>query len=1103
MKHSPELAVLQGTFKLLQKSVNESDDLSTISKKCYQKFSPILVNTINEVCNGLMSDNVCHYTKEHWKFTLHLVVFLKVIAQKQLQEESLWKRLREENISNETDLLGIVQTVLPDISSALYFDLVTTCNWEKYYVLNLTLLDEAGIKELLNKMVQYCKEEPQSSKDITLLSSVIMMVVRACFPEYILDVPLVKRKAAISHFLQTVKLNYFINAMNADSNPLHKILCCMKTLLCLYNPPENFADSSKTDSTFFHLTCLWVAFHGKHNGINVTLIDLLNDLVVQEIKDIAYPDVAKNISEYLLKEMDLDILMKMDKSVNEGFEKLSVLSTFRSNIFIVPDSGLIIENIYLYLKWRAQQENPEPLKDFDIFSANKCGSVFHCLYSKLSSVSVKNTLDEESLKQLSHVEFISNYVGNTSSVSCDSLELITLYPSTIDQNPSDVFLEMFENRKIDDWKEKGFYQYLNTHQNLLSQKKQLLSFWEAICWLATFPKETVLSQKYLQLLLDAFTLVPSFLQDDIICETYIAVDCEDARPWWRRISQFRQSLTTQLNKLTEITKEKVPHLISQYALLDFESIMKCCITTALRNVKQMDVIVKILQLLPNSCKCKKYDRSTQNILTSHLFHIYSQPMEDSHHNTYIKLLQQLLKPFSIGACQNYGIQQNLLQNSEILRVFIIPDLHLISSLDCHHDPMLLLHVALAVLNYGTRHMDVCLDMVQLTAALLQLCHALNNCTELWQDACLMKQLISMKPVLIEVIQCIVDILVNHRSLLQETALLWLKEETNSFDWTVKLRLRKILYNTENNVDQQICCQFIKSQKLHVCEVSSILNLLRFVSVDDELCEELILQFPSQIQLTRDYTCLALAQLLPNLLNSECILVCRFITHLLCQKQLIVPCQANFLPVIPFFDTKSLHPFCGLSQTLVDCAVLLGPLEGNSSQHVLNNILAVIKKLILSENVLNQMPNMLISILVISQTFFNLVLMLKFMPWFNSETIMLYLVETTSFLSNYTSHYYENMLKLENSDIQVKTKKQQTLKVSDEEKGSKKRAIELTSVISSKMEMSFVEDLMDSLLDIVSVLEISQIKESLSRNIKSSQEKYKKAEKPNVKFECKS
>lgn len=52
----------------------------------------------------------------------------------------------------------------------------------------------------------------------------------------------------------------------------------------------------------------------------------------------------------------------------------------------------------------------------------------------------------------------------------------------------------------------------------------------------------------------------------------------------------------------------------------------------------------------------------------------------------------------------------------------------------------------------------------------------------------------------------------------------------------------------------------------------------------------------------------LFQLIPNMLSSECILVCQFLKHLLCQKQLIVPCQASFLPVVPFFNITGKFSF---------------------------------------------------------------------------------------------------------------------------------------------------------------------------------------------------
>ncbi|CAI9727278.1 Hypothetical predicted protein [Octopus vulgaris] len=1110
MKYSPEFAVLQSTFKLFEKFIKESNkDLSSLSKKCCQQFSPVLVDTINEVCNGLMADNDSGFTKEHWRFTLHLVIFLKLIAHKQLEEESLWNQLREENVCKDTDLLAIAQTVLPHISPVVYFELVTSCNWEGYYMRNLILLDEADVHSLIRKMLQYCLEEPQSLKDIPLLSSVTMMVVRTCLPEVILDVsqPLIKRKFATSCFLQSLKLKSFIDVMNANPNLLNEILQCLKELLLLSTchsteskPNPGIADASQTDGLFFHLTCLWVAFCSTHYDIHIKLIDLMNDMAVQEVREMAYPDVAQNVSQYLQKENDLESLMEMDSSVNEFFQKIPSLFEFNSCISTAPDPRLLIENIYLYLKWRADLENPKPLQDFDIFSVDKCSDVFHSLLPKLICT---NTLEEESPELLRHVEFISQYFGQNkhSLSSSDNKQFLNLDPPSVERNPSDVFLEMFANRKIDDWKDKRFFEYINTHKNLLSQKKQLLSLWEGICWLASLNEERTVTEKYLQVLLNAFASLPSFLQDDIICQTYLAVDQEENRPWWRRMSNFRQPFTMELNKLTEIRDIKIPYKISQYALLDIESIIKISVATALRNPKQMDVIVKMLQLLPNSCKSKKRyttiedeDLLSESLLGSQLFEITSsEPMDEKQQNTFIKLLQQLLTPFSIGVCQKYGIKQILLQTTEILRIYILPHLHLLTSTDCHlHNPVLLLHLASVVFSCEESQIKSCLDNIQLHVVLLQFCYALNDCTEFWEDVNQAKQLVNMKALLISLIDQVVEILINNYTLVQGNIVLWLKEEIKSLDWTVKFRLRKLLCINENDVNQSICCQFLKTQNLlHDCDLSQTLNLLRFVSIDEEFCQEMSEHFPSNLHLSRDHVCLALAQLIPNLLSSECILVCQFLKHLLHQKQLVVPCQANFLPVVPFFDITGLQEYSGLCQILIDSAVLQGPLDANSSRHVLNNILAVIRKLILSENVLNQTTNVLFAILVISQTFSNLVLILKFLPWFNSETVLLYLVETTSFLNSYASLYFDQTLKLESGGIhfQTKTNNLENLKTSGNKEDLQEISMNLISVNDSKISASFVCHLLDSMFDLLTVLKESQIKESLSRNIKNIQEKY--------------
>lgn len=281
-------------------------------------------------------------------------------------------------------------------------------------------------------------------KDISLLSSVAMMVARTCLPEIILDVsqPSIKRKFGTSCFLQTLNLKSFIDMINANPNLLNETLHCIKELLLLsiHHSTESklnagIADVSQTDGLFFHLTCLWMAFYGAQYDIHIKLIDLMNDMAVQEVREMAYPDVAQNVSKYLQKENNLESLMEIDSSVNEFFQKIPSLFEFNSCISTAPDSRLLIENIYLYLKWRTKLKDPKPLQDFDIFSVHKCSDIFHFLLPKLTGT---NTLEEESSEHLSPIKFISQYFDQNVNLvsSSDNKQFLSLDPLSVERNPS-------------------------------------------------------------------------------------------------------------------------------------------------------------------------------------------------------------------------------------------------------------------------------------------------------------------------------------------------------------------------------------------------------------------------------------------------------------------------------------------------------------------------------------------------------------------------------------------------------------------------------------------------------------------------------------------
>lgn len=1121
MKYSAEYAVFHAAFQLFEKEVLSANlDLENLSKNDCRRFIHIISAAVEEISQGLEKKNYS-FTQQHWHFNLHLVVFLKLFSQENL--ENTIDKLSSK-LSCPDDLLVIVAP-LPHVSHTFYFELLKTCSWNLLFIECLSALNPEEITKLFVPAIRHCEESPQSADDLFLLASLIQMINITCFPQKIQEFCLKQRKITEIHMHVTGRpfcINNIRQMLNDDNQILSDLLDGMERLLNSAIEEAEMMNSSfwnceKKISRFpeicVGLTLLGITLYKNPLDIAVTFKHLCVTEVLQILDKGQLSNVDKNMKKWLQDGKDVDSLKRLHAMLTKYVMFEDELCQLREDHFQNFDLKYlprIISSLFLSCKVLSISCRKTILENRTFLSTLKffilCEMFLNeshlYLFNRKSSSCWSDTVEGPEKDFIDQMDFILDRIK-----MCFETSLEEPFDRPSDEEnilPEDKLAKMLKDENLGSWKDYRFLLFLKDHQRELSNSDLFPCFWERINWLAQIPGEKDLAEEYLKILLNSYSLLDPFLQDYLIRDFYLPIKCEENRPWWRQSSRFQQKLAVSLNKLTEKNFSKIPKDISQYALLDFETVLRTSVFLAINNACQVDVIVQLLMFLPVSCQitCPQNGTDHEETRDGRKLTLLAEVMESvlnsgklnaNQENAFLDLMTHLIKPVFTGVRKQFGVKKYSIHWHSIFSFHILPRLHLILTKEGDQsDTMFIVRLLLVVLESEQMHESSCTGEINLHVVLVQICHALNDSVENWENGKKRREISwKLKPLLISAANLLEEILLKNLPPDPDKILKWLTVKLSILDWTVQLRLRKSLFfisqNPQTNLqlNHEIVSTFLKSHEItQTCDVQQTIHLLQLTSIDEELCSSVIEVLPSYILFSRDCVTVAFSQLLPNLLPTEGILICRFLMHLLENNQLIVPCHTGFLPSIPFLNLSVLKSYVGLLQLFLDVVLLQVGLETSIAQFVFDNIFAMIKTFLLSSEVLSKIHPMLV-LLLIHQIFSVMNILLNVVSFLNMEKIQLFLVELIKIFSQHTFTFHP-MKKKRNKNDEIENSGDQTVEFNLSERtlvaevDPRNMTSENVTVSSppDKFHIALALELLTSMTDQVNQLSSCEIKKSI-------------------------
>lgn len=1127
MKYSAEYAIFHAAFQLFEKEVSSAKlELVNLSKKDARRFTHIIRGAVEDICCGIREENFA-LIKQHWHFNLHLVLFLKLFCQEKLQDTS---EKFYQDAPCKDDML-IIMAPLPHISTAFYFELLKSCAWQLLFSACLPMLESEEIQKLMVHAIKHCQEEPQSKEDLFLLTALIKIINESCLPDEIQKFWSKHREAGrlIDASGPHISLSNVRNMLSDHNQILLDLLNGVEQLLtCINKEAENRGSSvwdleeaknsdslfrniyelSNFDDIYFDLTFLGVALYGDSFKTAITLKDLFTEKQLYNLEKGELLNLTEDLKKWLDKSDDIESL----KNLHENGTKYSALKC-KPYPFIVEHLKTlkseyprrIISCLYLYLKCQPCLEDEKTLKDQKLLSADKFMRLCCILVGYLSDnedYSAYGDMIPEGDFFIDQCDFINDY-----DITCDDSfdEYQGRTTPTIpmeDGLPVDKLAEILKDGNLYSWQD-GSYLILEDHLRELTDADLFRSLWERVNWLSNFRGEAEdLTKDYLKILLDAFSLLDPLLQDYFIRDFYLPNKIDAVRPWWRNDGS-QQQLALSLNKLTERNFSKIPNRISHYALLDLDTVLRTSIFTAVNNACQVDVIVQLLRFLPVSCQIpsschntdneEKKDVKSLSLLGEVLETVLnSGKLDENQQNAFLELVTQLIKPVSTGVRKQFGVTKHLLRVSEVFHFHILPRLHLNFPLDANQpNPVFILQLLLIVLESEQIQHSTCIEGLHLHVVIVQICHALNSSIETWKEVGKKEFFWKMKPLLISALGLLQEIILKNLPANPDKICEWLNHKLSILDWTVRLRVRNLLFLKHQNSepDQQLSDKMVLSfLKTHgitqTCDLQQTLHLLRLASIDEELCTSVIRSLPPYILFSRDCVTTAFAQLLPNFLPAEGLLVCQFLMHLLENNQLIVLFQASFLPSIPCLDLSVLKSYLGLSQLFLDVIVLQVGLDTAILQYVFDNVFIFTKNVLLSPAILSQLSPML-ALLLIYQIFSMMNLLLKIAEHLNPGKIFLFLVELIAIFNQHFSMFHPVPKKRKHGitkDEESESSRDKTLELNpNEDAGASTEDVsseDMPASMPDKFHVALVLELLTSMIDRVNNLSNNEIKNSI-------------------------
>ncbi|XP_041369049.1 uncharacterized protein LOC121383227 [Gigantopelta aegis] len=985
MEFSPEIAVLQSSLQLAYTEKSKEDE-----KPC-SKFIKIVASAVHEVIDGLESER-SDLDKQFWRFKVFSLLLNKVLY----SEEQIQICTSADGPANSVN--QICQQ-LPPLQLTSFLEIVKKLDWFELLSQGLCVLDPVTSQQLVSRVIHHATEYPVDRNDALLISATLDCVISRWISSMMDGSIVTETTGNIASWLNNIFL-FLTNVLGKEFRKTDddiSFLLHIFTQLTLCGVLSDLTDDSRgkvnklmnsalqtreitgnKQSGSFSQCCTWFKTH----TLNSTQISVMSLPI-----DFPFCEWMKTFSTLcvILKENCPELDQCLKDFEDRVLIVLDHMFTFSLEPLVSCFSQLIENEQYIVLLKQADVPNL-------VQTCNMMAEISQQLLASLSEMKEKRQREEREHYSTFSLEDILKH----RLPGCEELLMNILSDFDLTWwSKNSVCKDLLEN--ID----------LFCDVDHIKQLKLIVQRGREV-----HPENTTALNNVRKVLLTAFSRLPMIVQEQLIVEQYLN---ESDPTFLSSVGAFHKDITIIFNKFTSDSDDKLLFAVLGLALQDPLHVILKSVETAVRNSGQIPVVLKILQTLPDLCRCFHSEFHRDESLLSHVVHssLMSGCLQDKEKTNIINLILLAVQNFETKVCGRFLQEAPVLHSSEFISKTVLPYIGVETMFESDQpisvefSLRLLTSVIEEVGGDGTSSLAAILNPCPL---MLCLCALLHECIVLSDDPDRFVTKATIRRLCTQCWLSVEKMLRIKSSSFTDLEVNWLLSEVKYLDWTVLLRLQMTLCVLQGKNEED---GFLDNVASHLTSDYNYVSLFRFVSLSDENLKAVGLPDPVVVE----EIILSLLQVLPNVTADEAKRVCVYVKCLLSTSHSHFPFRLFFQDTIDLYDFQGMKGALHLSQVLMEVFVLTVQSPHLFPSVVLRHMAAcyvAVMKNITKENFLNE--DHLTVTFTLSQMFCHVSIITSLMTSDLSQALFVLLLDILSKYVEHTDRFGSDELKLDEQSM---------------------------------------------------------------------------------------
>lgn len=965
MEYCLEIAVFQSAFQLIDKQAGK--ELATISKDRCGNYVKVICATVEEICTGLERD-LDPDEMLLWRQKLHAVV-VYVLVQKKYKDKKEPARPGRVPVRNFLDMMC---EVLPEYSTAFYFELVKQLGWTLLMLQSFQCLDYQTAKRLLEDLLKHCEVEPVTLNDTEVVALVTESLLTRCVcvpddPSQVTS-ELLEPLTCQQNYIQTVYMENMDDSVAMATGNSKMTKHVVDDLCQTEKVGKSFWDMYTVDKSCRHLFALSI------DCITTRLKHL--PASEEEISEVELGRICSQIGLwwYLIKVWrDNDVTDKwfvnnifVPKETwkqklevkNAGELVYSINYTLLENLFQSEGNMKLIEGLQqtllevLTAEDATRQVVSEEPKEFSSVELNPKNarrekSSKNKMVEVVADLAVCETMLERMLTDVADSQQREDTDDSRSAQQMDAgLEGIVLESKWVDDVTLDALLWRIENRLpqyqvcVDRllemkcwkfWHSERVYSVLFRQTSLFGQVDHVLALVQILKNLEECPQRET-DPQMVELIQAAFTELSFPGQDRLITQIY-CTDQDHVANYF--CNGLQRKVTNVFNKITADLSDQVLQEVLQLCLGDPALVVKTLVQQCVQNDQQAVNCAKIAEQLSSLCRCRHPGKHPDMTLLASSIEEFlsSQPLTNKEQKCFLGFVGYLIK--------NSPNRLSVLSVPEFLNVSVLPRLSVDTlrnaeaTVVCSFAASLLSVTLHVTCNNISDWSEFELEPMALVLTLAELKH---ECVVLWEEREAEKEKgitmhadvpkvkgntkVTVREAVTQCLEELCQLISDGRMKVEERDLEWIVMEASDLHWTVRLALCPILE----------ACGIYKYREMWLDSLNNLLTnpvvnllvMLQFIAVDGTLVDHVLDRLSADSVFSYEELVHALVQVFPQCLASQCENIVTFLESLLSRGDYSATVVYRFRSTsnLPLLDFSGLQGALYTSQLLCDTILTL-------------------------------------------------------------------------------------------------------------------------------------------------------------------------------------